>query len=63
MDPDELAAYRRVLIRLMHSDDRQERSYLLESDRSEIEAVLDEHDKAAAKRSQAFSPHKNRGGA
>ena len=60
MTSDELSVYRRLLVRLVHSDDLRERGYLLESDRSEIEAVLDEHDKASAKQRQAFTPRKNR---
>ncbi len=60
MGTDELAAYRRVLTRLMHSDDLQERNYLLESDRKEIEAVLDLHDKASTVQRESFTPHKNK---
>lgn len=62
MNKNELAAYRRVLVRLVHSDDVQERSYLLESDRSEIEIVLNENDKVSAPNRHAFSPRKSRGG-
>lgn len=43
VDP-ELVEYRRVLARLLHGDDVQERTYLLESDRAEIEAVMDQND-------------------
>lgn len=60
MDQDESAAYRRVLVRLMHSDDLRERSYLLESDRSEIEAVLDLHDKVSTVQREPFTTHKNK---
>ena len=60
MDKDEFIAYRSVLCRLMHSDDLRERTYLVESDRDEIEAVLNEHDKISAVPRQAFTPHKNK---
>ena len=60
MDKDELVAYRRVLTRLIHTDDLQERNYLLESDPNEIEAVLDEHDKVNAVQRQAFTTHRNK---
>ena len=60
MDKDELAAYRRVLVRLISTDDLQERTYLLESDRSEIEAVLDLHDKVSTVQRESFTTHKNK---
>ena len=60
MDRDELSAYRRVLVRLISADDMQERNYLLASDRSEIEAVLDLHDKVSEVQRESFTPHKNK---
>ena len=60
MDKDELSIYRRVLVRLISNDDLQERTYLLKSDRSEIEAALDLHDKASTVQRESFTPRKNK---
>ncbi|MCH7729546.1 MAG: hypothetical protein IH991_24175 [Planctomycetes bacterium] len=62
MTDPEVIEYRRVLARLVHTDDVQDRHYLLESDRSEIEKVMDQNDKVSAANRQAFSSRKSRGG-
>ena len=60
MNSDELSAYRRVLVRLISNDDLQQRTYLLKSDRDEIEAVLDLHNKVSEVPRPAFTPRKNK---
>lgn len=60
MDKGESVAYRRVLCQLVHTDNVSERTYLLESDRIEIEKVLNENDRVSAANRHAFSPNKKR---